>query len=299
MPKKKTNHELLLKYIESIQDKITDQTKKTYTQISNNLPFNVLTTQPTIIKKLNDLYENPNTKSLYLNMIILVRRDNDEATDKLIKFRNSLRDDIIKTRKDKMSEIKDTLPSYSDLVLKLNELKGIRYIINYLLINYGLRNKDINAKYVSTVAESKDSDENYLIDKKNRIVLDISDYKTEKSFGDKTIYITDKKFIQELKDLKLKENQYLISKKNGDKLKPSSFGEKVINLSIDKLGEAKIFKIVIKYLLDKKDFNRIEELVNTRGTSMATILKSYNVYSNNDKSSDNKVKQIKEDIKED
>ena len=232
-------------------------------------------------------------------MIILVRRDNDEATDKLIKFRNSLRDDIIKTRKDKMSEIKDTLPSYSDLVLKLNELKGIRYIINYLLINYGLRNKDINLKYVSTVPESKDSDENYLIDKKNRIVLDISDYKTDKSFGDKTIYITDKKFIQELKDLKLKENEYLLSKNNGDKLKPSSFGEKVINLSIDKLGEAKIFKIVIKYLLDKKDFNRIEELVNTRGTSMATILKSYNVYSNNDKSSDNKVKQIKEDIKED
>lgn len=88
MPKKKTNQELLLKYIESIQDKITDQTKKTYTQISNNLPFNVLTTQPTIIKKLNELYENPNTKALYLNMIILVRRDNDEATDKLIKFRN-------------------------------------------------------------------------------------------------------------------------------------------------------------------------------------------------------------------
>ena len=50
-----------------------------------------------------------------LNMIILVRRDNGEATDKLIKFRNSLRDDIIKTRKDKMSEIKDTLPSFSDL----------------------------------------------------------------------------------------------------------------------------------------------------------------------------------------
>jgi len=31
---------------------------------------------------------------------------------------------------------------------------------------------------------------------------------------------------------------------------------------------------------------------------MATILKSYNVYSNNDKSSDNKVKDIKEDMKE-
>lgn len=298
MPKKQTNQELLLKYIESIQDKISDQTKKTYTQISNNLPFNVLTTQPTIIKKLNELYKNPNTKALYLNMIILVRRDNQEGTDKLIKFRNSLRDDIIKTRKDKMTEIKDTLPSYSDLVLKLNELKGLRYIINYLFINFGLRNKDINLKYVSKLSEDKE-DENYLIHNKNKVLLKINDYKTDKSFGEKSIPITDKKFIQELKNLKIEDGSYLISKKSGEKLKPSSFGERVLNLSIDKLGEAKIFKILVKYLLDKKDFNKIEELVNTRGTSMATILKSYNIYSNNDKKSDSKVEEIKEDMKED
>ncbi len=105
MPKKNTNQELLLKYIETLENKISEQTRKTYTQISKSLPFNVLTTQPTIIKKLNELYENPNTKALYLNMIILIRRNNSEATDKLIKFRNSLNDDIIETRKNKMSEL--------------------------------------------------------------------------------------------------------------------------------------------------------------------------------------------------
>ena len=297
MPKKNTNQELLLNYIETLENKISEQTRKTYTQISKSLPFNVLTTQPTIIKKLNELYENPNTKALYLNMIILIRRNNSEATDKLIKFRNSLRDDIIETRKNKMSEIKNTLPPYSLIILKLKQLNGIEYIVNYLLITYGFRNKDINLKYVSKLPESKE-DENYLIHNKNKVTLDINDYKTDKSFGSKSIIIEDKKFKEELKKLKLNENDYLISKKNGDKLKSSSLGEKIMKLSINNLGEAKMFKILIGHLLDKKDFNKIEELVKSRGTSMSTILKSYNVYSNNDKNSDDKVEQIKEDMKE-
>ena len=297
MPKKNTNQELLLNYIETLENKISEQTRKTYTQISKSLPFNVLTTQPTIIKKLNELYENPNTKALYLNMIILIRRNNSEATDKLIKFRNSLRDDIIETRKNKMSEIKNTLPPYSLIILKLKQLNGIEYIVNYLLITYGFRNKDINLKYVSKLPESKE-DENYLIHNKNKVTLDINDYKTDKSFGSKSIIIEDKKFKEELKKLKLNENDYLISKKNGDKLKSSSLGEKIMKLSINNLGEAKMFKILIGHLLDKKDFNKIEELVKSRGTSMSTILKSYNVYSNNDKNSDDKVEEIKEDMKE-
>ena len=55
---------------------------------------------------------------MYLNLIILVRRDNDEPTEKLISFRNGLRDLIIKTRKEKMTDIKDDLPTYNELMGK-------------------------------------------------------------------------------------------------------------------------------------------------------------------------------------
>tara|TARA_R100001463_G_scaffold51255_1_gene101831 strand:+ start:2786 stop:3634 length:849 start_codon:yes stop_codon:yes gene_type:complete len=280
MPKKKTNSELLKSYIES-RDNITEQTKKTYTHIANNLPFNVLTSQQTIIKKLNDLYENPNTKALNLNMIILVRKHNEEETDKLIKFRNSLRDDIIKIRKEKMTETKNNLPSYNEIMGKLDDLKGVNYLINYLFLKHGLRNKDINLIYVKKIPDEK-QDENYLVHKKNKVVLDINDYKTDKSFGSKSIDITDDRFIKELKDINAKDNTYLISKKNGEKLKLSSFNERLLNLSIDKLGEAKLFKILIAHLLDKKDFKKIEELVNSRGTSMNTIMKSYNIHNNDE-----------------
>jgi hypothetical protein len=293
MPKKLTNQDIMLKYIESV-DNIAEQTKKTYINIANNLPFNILTSQNTIIKKLNNLYENPNTQALNLNMIILTRRYNKEPTDKLINHRNSLRDKIVSIRKKKMSEIKDILPSYEEIIKKLNELKGLPYIINYLFITYGLRNKDINLKNVShnTYIHDIDDDqpENYIIQKRGKVLIYIQDYKTVKTFDTKSFVIKDKKFIKELKDLKLNDNDYLISKKNGDKLKTTSFNERVVNLSIDKLGEAKIFKIVIGNLLNKKDFNEIEKLTKSRGTSIATILKSYNIYNNDS----NETKQLEE-----
>ena len=282
MPKKKTNAEILLSYIETIKDKVSPQTQKTYLQISNTLPFNVLTSQPTIIKKLNELYKNPNTKALYLNMIILVRRHNKDETDKLIKFRNSLRDDIIKLRKERLGEAKNDLPIYNELLGKLDGLKGLGYIVNYIFLKHGTRNKDINLKYVLKLPKQKE-DENYLVYNKNKIVLDINDYKTDKTFGSKSIIINDKKFIEELKSLNLKDGEYLISKKNGDKLKMSSFNERILNMTIDKLGEAKLFKVLIADLLGKKDFSKIEELVNSRGTSISTIMKSYNIYNNGDK----------------
>ena len=300
MPKKKTNKELLLDFIDSVKDKVSPQTQKTYLQISNTLPFNVLTSQPTIIKKLNELYKNPNTKALYLNMIILVRRHNKDETDKLIKFRNSLREEIVTLRKEKMSETKNELPSYNELLGKLNEMKGINYIINYLFVKHGVRNKDVNLMFVSKIPKDK-QDENYLTHSKSKAQLDINDYKTDKTFGNKSIIITDKRFIQELKDLKLNDGEYLIRKKNGDKLKISSFNERILNMSIDKLGEAKIFKVLIADLLDKKDFKKIEELVSTRGTSISTIMKSYNIYNNGDEEKKNeKIEdEIKENIKND
>jgi hypothetical protein len=293
---KKTNIDLMNEYIEK-QDKISDQTKKTYLQTAKTLPFNITTSQPTIIKKLKELYNNPNTLSLYLNMIILVRRHLNLENEKLIKLRNDLRNEIIKLRKENMSSTKSELPTYNEINEKLNELVGIRYILNYLLITYGLRNKDINLLYVNKLP-SKKEDENYLVQTKNSIKLDINDYKTDNTFGNKSITITDKKFKEELNKLDLKDNSYILPKRDGSKLKVNSFNDKVLSLTIDGLGETKIFKILVKHLLDKKDFNKLEDLVNSRGTSLSTIMKSYNVYNNNNKSDSKKNDEINEEVKD-
>jgi hypothetical protein len=230
-------------------------------------------------------------------MIILVRRHLNLENEKLIKLRNDLRNEIIKLRKENMSSTKSELPTYNEINEKLNELVGIRYILNYLLITYGLRNKDINLLYVNKLPE-KQEDENYLVQTKNNIKLVINDYKTDNTFGSKTIEIKDKKFKEELNKLNLKDNSYILPKRDGSKLKVNSFNDKVLSLTIDGLGETKIFKILVKHLLDKKDFNKLEDLVNSRGTSLSTIMKSYNVYNNNNKSDSKKNDEINEEVKD-
>ena len=277
MPKKKTNKELIDKFLEDHkkEKKVSEGTLKTYKNIGDNLPFNILSSQPTIIKKLKELYENPNTLQLYLNMIILVRRYNEEETDKLIKLRNSLKDEIIKNRKENLTKLDESLPNADKVFEELDKLSGLRYIINYLMMHHALRNKDINLKFVKSVPDSKD--ENYLVHK-GRVHLNINDYKTEKSHGSKSIKISDSRFIKELKSLDLKDGDYLIAMKNGDKIKNvSTFNDKILNLTIDKLGQNKLTKIVIKDLLNNKSFDKLEQLSNDRGTSLSVLLKSYNL----------------------
>ena len=287
MPKKKTNKELIDKFLEDHQKekKVSEGTLKTYKNIGDNLPFNILSSQPTIIKKLKELYENPNTLQLYLNMIILVRRYNEEETDKLIKLRNSLKDEIIKNRKENLTKLDESLPNADKVFEELDKLSGLRYIINYLMMHHALRNKDINLKIVKSIPENKD--ENYLMHK-GRVHLNINDYKTEKSHGSKSIKISDARFIKELKSLDLKDGDYLLAMKNGDKIKNvSTFNDKILNLTIDKLGQNKLTKIVIKDLLNNKSYDKLEQLSKDRGTSLSVLLKSYNLSNGIDEEKEN------------
>jgi len=279
MPKKKTNVSLIDEYIEKIKQdkKVSEGTIKTYKNVGANLPFNLLSSQPTIIKKLKELYDNPNTLQLYLNMIILVRRHNEEETDKLIKFRNSLREEIVESRKKNLDDLDDKLPKPDYIREQLNNLNGIRYILNYLMIEHALRNKDINLKFVKSLPANKT--ENYIMIKGKNAILDINDYKTEEKYGTKEIKISNEKFLNELKKLKLDDGDYLLSMKNGSKINnTSTFNDKILNLTIDKLGQNKLVKIMIKDLLNNKSFDKLEQLSKDRGTSLDILLKSYNLH---------------------
>jgi hypothetical protein len=275
----KLNNDLLEEYIKKIKEenKLSDMTIKTYQNIADNISFNIMATQPIIIKKLKALHTNPNTLMLNLNIIILVRRNNKESVDKLIKFRNTAKNSIVELRKKNLTELDDTLPTYEKIISILDSLVGIMFIVNYLMIRLGFRNKDVNLKNVKKIPDSKD--ENYLILKPNKILISINDYKTKKHNGIKNIEITDAKFINEIKKMKLEENEYILGKKNGDKISNiSTFNDKIIKYTIGKLGEVKLIKIVIKQLLKENNFNKIEELSKTRGTSLDVLLRSYNVH---------------------
>ena len=285
MPKKNTNSDLIKDYIEHIKSekKVSQGTITTYKNVGDNLPFNILSGQPTIITKLKNLYSNANTLQLYLNMIILVRRHNDEETDKLIKLRNSLKDDIIKSRKKNLDELDEKLPSYDYIMKELDESTKSRYILNYLILNHGFRNSSVNLKFVKSLPPVEDRKENYIMIKGKDVLLNINDYKTVSSHGTKEIKIKDDKFRNELKSLNLKNDDYLFPKRNGDKITSvSTFNDKIINHTIDRLGQASLFKIVVKNTLKNKNFEKLEQLSKDRGTSMEVLLKSYNLFNGHD-----------------
>ena len=281
---KTKNTELVAKYLEHIKSekKLSDGTITTYTNIGKNLDFSIMLSQKTLIQKLKELYNNPNTLQLYLNMIILIRRYNDEPTDMLVKLRNSLRDDIIKIRKENLSELNDKLPTKSYIIEQLNNMSGIRFVLNYLIIHHALRNKDMNLLIIESEKSMDDENQNYMVinKKKKMIKLVINDYKTEDKYGTKEIKITDSDFYKNvLKLYNEKDSKFLMQLKNGDKIKSiSTLNDKILNLTIEKLGQNKIVKIVIKDLLNNKSFDKLEQLSKDRGTSLDVLLKSYNLY---------------------
>ena len=263
---------------ETKKKNLSDISIKNYTRTANNLPFGILNGQQTLIKKLKENYENPNTRATYLNMVIMLRKYKDKDVDKLIKYRNDMKKEIETLRKEKLKDSKDELPTIEHLNKNLEHLEGLKYIINYLFINYGFRNKDINLKYVDNLPEDKP--ENYMVEVNKGVKLSINDYKTDKQYGEKVFFIRDSKFMKELRKLKLKDGDYLISSPSGKKYSISNFNDIILKYSIDQLGETNIFKILMKDLIDKKDYKKIEELSVSRGTSLQTLIRSYNVYNN-------------------
>ena len=262
---------------ETINRKLSNTTIKNYTNTAKNINFGIMNGQNTLIKKLKENYDNPNTRATFLNMIILLRNFKEQDTDKLINYRNLMKKEINTDRKIKLKDSNEELPTLEYLESQLKNLHGMKYVINYLFINYGFRNRDINLKYVTKLSE--DGKENYLTPVKGGLKMVINEYKTNKSFGTKVYFIRDKDFMKKWKKVELKDGDYILNN-NNSKYSQSRFNEIVKKLSIDNLGETNIFKIVVKDLLEKKDYKKIEELSASRGTSLDTIMRSYNLENN-------------------
>lgn len=284
----KDNVVIIKEYIDK-NKQLSEQTQRQYIATANQLGFSIKYSEPTIIKYIkNGSYSNPNTKAGHLNIIILARNSIELPVEKLKKYRNSLKSEIATLRKKNMTESKKELPSYDELIKTLNKMTGIFYIYNYNIITYGLRNKDQNLRFYTS--EPDKEDENYIImtsPKSKKITLVIHDYKTSAKFKTKNIIITDSKFIKELAKRKLSNGDYLMAKKDGGKLQAATFNERIKDLTIDKIGEADMFKIVVSHFLKENDWKKLEGLVYTRGVSITTMMKSYNLHNNSKSKAEN------------
>ena len=238
--------------------------------------------------KFNEIMEivkkevNPNTKSATLNLAILLTKSRMELNNRLQKERESIKMEIDSRRKTLLKASNEILPSYGEVLESINQMTGLNYLVNYMLINYAFRNLDLLLQVVTLKKDIPTDQQNYIYynRKEKNITLLISSYKTFKNYGQKTITITDEKFIKIFKQLNYKDGDYLLSLKKGERPSVSYLGDIIKSMTAFGLREGSFFKIVLKHLLEEHKYQELESISLTRGTSLAVILTSYNLLNN-------------------
>ena len=268
--------------IEKIIDEkeISDSSKKVYLSLLKRMQKVKFKIPTKANEKLNYVkehvssFENPNTRLDMLNLIIVIRNVLELSVEKLKEYRSELKQQQKAHQVSKMSDAGEKLMSYVDFTKALAEayLKSEwkKYVVNYLMMRYGVRNKDLNLSIVKTKKEMTDGN-NYLLLKKDKVVYIRDDYKTRSTYGKKTHEIHDNIFHE------------CVKKAGVGKLIPEAqISNGLRKLYLNKMGEAKVFKMMIDHYYDKDDSASIKRLAADRGTSLSVVQGFYNVNAEND-----------------
>ncbi len=278
------------KFMNSLENK-SDATKKQY-RIQYNKLYNLLdkpiaeTSEKKIIELLNTI-DNKNNSQALLNIAFLIRKNNGLSITLLEKKRKQDKDKLLETIKEKNVELKQTLPSYDDLIEYMDYLyeknEWTDYIINYLLINLQVRNQDLDFKIITRKKDATDLNINYMWIQatKKKVTFIRNVYKTavihspdgNTGYGQKISNITDEKFINALKRV------ISLQKKGLDDgifiPNKSSIAYHLQKATYKQLGEGRYFKIIVNHF--RNDLQKLKEISENRGTDIKTIMNTYDV----------------------
>lgn len=217
--------------------------------------------------------EKANSKQALINIGILVRRLYKLNVETLEKERESTKNEIVGQVKEKNAEIKDDLPSLDELEEYTEYLyenkKWFEYIINYLLINYQTRNKDLDFTIVGLKRDTKDKDKNFMWLERGKVTFIRNNYKTSNTYGTKTDVISDEKFVTALKRMKTKIGGNTFIPNPDD---PSYYVKKS---TYKQIGEGAYFKVLVN--TNRGDLQKLKSMGNSRGTALDTIATNYDI----------------------
>lgn len=234
-------------------------------------------------------YENANSKIMLINVAMNVKSHFHNRTDLLTKHRELLKLEINQNKNKNKDVKRDKMPSFHELQRYLNSLyldgEWRAYIINYLLINFNVRNKDLDLVIVSNLSDYKSrgvkGDENVLyVGSKNMYLR--NDYKTVKQYGQKKIAWNNRKFGVAVKsfvaDQDAEENfVYLLSDSNQNRISGDSLGNYIRKYTLDDMTESDYNKISVSRVKSMDDFALLQKISEFRGTSVQTLITEYNV----------------------
>lgn len=239
-------------------------------QYSNGEPFWLMKQNDILpeIKKDND-YSN------LIRMLVSIRAQEGKPVKTLVREMEKQKVRKLKSNKVKTAEIVKQGPTLDELNNALTELEGPIYIMLFLMLNFGVRNKDMIVKI------DKDKTANTMIKRKNEIVYTRRDYKTAGVYGTKSHRIRDRKFTQEYNKLVGdREEGYLFMNSRSTPLTDvniSQFITRQLNKKFpgSNLTQAKIFKIVNNSYRNNEAIQKYEKLMANRGHSHITNTSNY------------------------
>jgi len=214
--------------------------------------------------------DKASTRLDLLNLVIVLRTIEELPTDKLKDYRRELANERVSKNVVKMQDLKDDLMpigEYRAGLMKAFEAGEFKkFIVGYLMLTYGVRNMDTDVEIVKDKKDMTDDKQNYLILKPSKVTWVRNHYKTVKTFGVQTHVITDAEFIKAVKKHGV-----------GRIFDEGQMNNQMKKLLINKMNEARVFKMVIDELYDNKDTEGINRMSKSRGTSINTIKSFYNV----------------------
>ena len=253
--------------------------KSQYNKLYKLLGKNIGETSEAKLLSTIDTIDNVNGKQALINIAIQIRRMDmyKLSVKKLEAEREKNKHKLIEKVKDTNLKLQNSLPSYRELVDYMESLykasSWTDYIINYLLINYQVRNLDLLFDIVKRKKDTKDTTKNYIWLAPKKVVYIRNVYKTASTYHKKTITITDPKFMTAIKRV------FACQKHNEDCgvfiPNPDQVGYYILNSTYKKIGEGAYFKVVVSHFRDNLD--KIKEISENRGTKVETILNSYDI----------------------
>ena len=220
---------------------------------------------------------NPSNEWTYMCLPFMMRQNKGLSTDLIQVRRNELK--VLRENHSYSQKIikNETLPDMKTIQKFTKDLFNNKdykkFIVNYLIINYGVRNQDVDVFIVNSKKMATDAINNYLILKKNEVEWVINNYKTFKNYGVKNIIIKSKPFLQAVKELPL--NTYLLTGTD-TRLNYSGLATSIKRLLYENLTEGDYFKIILADVTTKP--NSIELLQfysHKRGTDYNTLIHYY------------------------
>ena len=230
-------------------------------------------TEPQLIKVLSAIDAPPMSINGIVSVCMLVRNSVHLSTKKLEKYRKSLYETYYSNKEANNTDVlKDKLVSINDLANYITERLVDKdytsFIINYLLLKYGLRNADVNLTIVKSKAHATDTNINYIYFTSNYVVFVVNDYKTRDVYGVKKFTIKSRPFINACKILLDDKDEYKLIDANNK----NAF---IQSRTLNKIGSGMIFKSVVSELYANGMKNEIRKLGKSRGTSDSTMEKDY------------------------